>query len=181
MRDYRRLTPHAGCGYYSNVRLNPVRRKPVMPLRAVRPQHETRTRILDAAEELFMQHGFGGTSMRMLTARAGVNLAAVIEFVNHPPRYEECLARVQLCSLSADGKRGDAVEPEDGFIEAVVAVRCRHACIRGDIALEDAHTAPGLVSVDVKADAHSPDLDRLGSGVWHVSTCFDGVLAEHGA
>ena len=48
-----------------------------MPLRAVRPQHETRTRILDAAEELFMQHGFGGTSMRMLTARAGVNLAAV--------------------------------------------------------------------------------------------------------
>ncbi|HEX7055342.1 MAG TPA: TetR/AcrR family transcriptional regulator [Burkholderiales bacterium] len=48
-----------------------------MPLRAVRPQHETRTRILDAAEELFMQHGFGGTSMRLLTAKAGVNLAAV--------------------------------------------------------------------------------------------------------
>src|SRR5712691_8886626 len=48
-----------------------------MPLRAVKPQHETRTRILDAAEELFMQHGFGGTSMRLLTSRAGVNLAAV--------------------------------------------------------------------------------------------------------
>jgi AcrR family transcriptional regulator len=48
-----------------------------MSLRAVKPQHETRTRILDAAEELFMQHGFGGTSMRLLTTRAGVNLAAV--------------------------------------------------------------------------------------------------------
>ena len=48
-----------------------------MPLRAVKPQHETRTRILDAAEELFMQHGFEGTSMRPLTAKAGVNLAAV--------------------------------------------------------------------------------------------------------
>ena len=48
-----------------------------MPLRAVKPQHETRTRILDAAEELFMQHGFEGTSMRLLTAKAGVNLAAV--------------------------------------------------------------------------------------------------------
>ena len=48
-----------------------------MSLRAVKPQHETRTRILDAAEELFMQHGFEGTSMRLLTARAGVNLAAV--------------------------------------------------------------------------------------------------------
>src|SRR5215831_3735258 len=48
-----------------------------MSLRAVKPPHETRTRILDAAEELFMQHGFEGTSMRLLTARAGVNLAAV--------------------------------------------------------------------------------------------------------
>jgi len=48
-----------------------------MPLRAVKPQHETRTRILDAAEELFMQQGFEGTSMRLLTAKAGVNLAAV--------------------------------------------------------------------------------------------------------
>ena len=46
-------------------------------LRAVKPPHETRTRILDAAEELFMLHGFEATSMRVLTARAGVNLAAV--------------------------------------------------------------------------------------------------------
>jgi AcrR family transcriptional regulator len=50
---------------------------PAMSLRAVKPQHETRTRILDAAEELFMQQGFGGTSMRLLTSKAGVNLAAV--------------------------------------------------------------------------------------------------------
>jgi len=48
-----------------------------MTLRTVKPQTETQTRILDAAEELFMQHGFEGASMRMLTARAGVNLAAV--------------------------------------------------------------------------------------------------------
>ena len=48
-----------------------------MSLRAIKPPHETRTRILDAAEELFMQHGFGGTSMRLLTAKAGANLAAV--------------------------------------------------------------------------------------------------------
>jgi len=48
-----------------------------MPLRAIKPQHETQIRILDAAEELFMQHGFEGASMRMLTARAEVNLAAI--------------------------------------------------------------------------------------------------------
>ena len=48
-----------------------------MTLRSIKPPHETRTRILDAAEELFMQHGFEGTSMRTLTAQASVNLAAV--------------------------------------------------------------------------------------------------------
>ncbi len=37
----------------------------------------TKTRILDAAEQLFMEHGFEATSLRQLTAAAGVNLAAV--------------------------------------------------------------------------------------------------------
>jgi len=48
-----------------------------MSLRAIKPLNETQTRILDVAEELFMQHGFEGASMRMLTAKAGVNLAAI--------------------------------------------------------------------------------------------------------
>jgi len=38
---------------------------------------DTRERILDAAEVLFMEHGFDGTSMRMITVQAAVNLAAV--------------------------------------------------------------------------------------------------------
>lgn len=38
---------------------------------------DTRERILDAAEMLFVQHGFEATSMRMITGRAGVNLASV--------------------------------------------------------------------------------------------------------
>jgi AcrR family transcriptional regulator len=37
----------------------------------------TKTRILDAAELLFMEHGFEATSLRQLTTAAGVNLAAV--------------------------------------------------------------------------------------------------------
>lgn len=39
-------------------------------------QKDTRERILDAAERLFMEHGFDGTSMRVVTGEAGVNLAA---------------------------------------------------------------------------------------------------------
>ena len=38
---------------------------------------DTKSRILDAAESLFTEHGFEATSLRSLTAAAGVNLAAV--------------------------------------------------------------------------------------------------------
>ena len=37
----------------------------------------TKDRILGAAEELFAQHGFAGTSLRQVTSRADVNIAAV--------------------------------------------------------------------------------------------------------
>src|SRR6266513_6418043 len=37
----------------------------------------TKERILDAAEGLFMEHGFEATSLRSITATAAVNLAAV--------------------------------------------------------------------------------------------------------
>ena len=40
-------------------------------------QSETVERILDAAERLFMAHGYEGTSMRQITGEAAVNLAAV--------------------------------------------------------------------------------------------------------
>lgn len=41
------------------------------------PAPETRDRILDAAEALFVEHGFEATSMRMITGRAEANIAAV--------------------------------------------------------------------------------------------------------
>src|SRR5436189_1262804 len=48
-------------------------RKPVLDATSA----DTKTRILDAAELLFMEHGFEATSLRQLTAAASVNLAAV--------------------------------------------------------------------------------------------------------
>ncbi len=48
-------------------------------MRAIDAKHgpDTRERILDAAESLFVEHGFEATSMRMITGRAGVNLASI--------------------------------------------------------------------------------------------------------
>ena len=40
-------------------------------------QTPTKDRILNAAERLFAEHGFAATSLRMITAEAKVNLAAV--------------------------------------------------------------------------------------------------------
>ena len=73
-----------------------------MSLRAIKPQHETRTRILDAAEELFMQHGFEGSSMRALTTRAGVNLAAVNYHFGSKDALIEAVFRRRLDPMNAD-------------------------------------------------------------------------------
>src|SRR5260221_1137918 len=72
-----------------------------MALRAIKPQHETRTRILDAAEELFMQHGFEGASMRLLTSTAGVNLAAVNYHFGSKDALIEALFRRRVDPMNA--------------------------------------------------------------------------------
>jgi AcrR family transcriptional regulator len=72
-----------------------------MSLHSIKPPHETRTRILDAAEELFMQHGFEGTSMRMLTAQAGANLAAVNYHFGSKDALIEAVFRRRLDPMNA--------------------------------------------------------------------------------
>lgn len=42
-----------------------------------RSNQDTRDRMFDAAEALFLERGFDGTSLRLITTRANVNLAAV--------------------------------------------------------------------------------------------------------
>jgi len=105
-----------------------------MSLRTVKPQTETQTRILDTAEELFMQHGFEGASMRMLTAKAGVNLAAVnyhfgskdalIEAVFHrrlDAMNAERIAELERLEKEAAGK---ALTP-DAIIRAFIGASLR--------------------------------------------------------
>ena len=73
-----------------------------MSLRAIKPLNETQTRILDVAEELFMQHGFEGASMRMLTARAEVNLAAINYHFGSKDALIEAVFRRRLDAMNAE-------------------------------------------------------------------------------
>ncbi len=73
-----------------------------MNLRAIKPLNETRTRILDAAEEQFMQHGFEGASMRMLTAKAEVNLAAINYHFGSKDALIEAVFRRRLDPMNAE-------------------------------------------------------------------------------
>jgi AcrR family transcriptional regulator len=55
---------------------------------------DTKTRILDEAEKLFGQNGFNATSLRDITAAAGVNLAAVnYHFQSKDSLIEAVIAR----------------------------------------------------------------------------------------
>ncbi|MFT3760799.1 TetR/AcrR family transcriptional regulator [Thauera sp.] len=64
------------------------------------PQSETRDRILDAAERLFMEHGFEGTSMRMITSAANANLAAVNYHFGSKDALIQAVFRRRLTALN---------------------------------------------------------------------------------
>jgi len=66
----------------------------VRPATVERASGATQTRILDAAETLFMEHGFEATSLRAITAAAGANLAAVnYHFGSKEELFEAVLTR----------------------------------------------------------------------------------------
>ncbi len=77
---------------------------------------DTKQAILDAGEELLGQHGFAGTSLRQLTTRAGVNLAAVhYHFGNKEGLAQAVLAR-RIEPINAERlRRLDAVTAGLGY------------------------------------------------------------------
>ena len=66
----------------------------VIAFTSARGPAETKDRLLDAAEALFMEHGFEATSLRAITAAAGANLAAVnYHFGSKEALFEAVLTR----------------------------------------------------------------------------------------
>jgi AcrR family transcriptional regulator len=74
---------------------------------------DTRSRILDAAESLFVEHGFDATTLRMITAEAHANLAAVNYHFGSKEALIEAVFRRRLTWLNEQRIAAlDALEAE---------------------------------------------------------------------
>jgi AcrR family transcriptional regulator len=101
---------------------------------------DTRTRILDAAEDLFVKHGLETTTLRMITAAAQANLAAVNYHFGSKEALIEAVFRRRLTWLNEQRLAAlDAFEAEAGgaplkprqIVEAYFGVAIRMAADEG--------------------------------------------------
>jgi len=88
-----------------------------------RPSEVTRERILKAAERLFAERGYDGTSIRAIVAKARVNQAAInYHFAGKDGLYREVL-RAAFRALTADqiahAQETQAMSREDALAEFV--------------------------------------------------------------
>ena len=116
----------------------------------------TKDRILGAAEELFAQFGFAGTSLRQVTSHADVNIAAVNYHFGSKENLVNEVFRRRMDEMSEQrlSRLRDAVENNPGKLEPILA-----AFIQPALALTlDRH---GSAFVRVLARAYAEKNDRL--------------------
>ena len=84
---------------------------------------DTKERLLDAAEEIFAEHGYGGTSLRAVTTAAAVNLAAVHYHFGGKRELFQAVFERRVHGLNAERlRRLDELEqrPEPASVEELV-------------------------------------------------------------
>ncbi|HET7267122.1 MAG TPA: TetR/AcrR family transcriptional regulator [Oleiagrimonas sp.] len=95
--------------------------------RATTPSPSTKERILDAAEELFAQRGFAGASLRQVTSKAEVNLAAVNYHYGSKDKLIEEVFRRRLDTLNSQRLDALAALHDDATLEDVLEAYIRPA------------------------------------------------------
>jgi len=96
---------------------------PVSPPIPPTKREDTRERIIAAAGAAFAERGFRGTTIRQITARAGVNLAAVnYYFRDKEELYLRVLREAKQCAaqIAIDDLEGTPEERVGRFIERFV-------------------------------------------------------------
>ena len=122
---------------------------------AVAAHFSTKDRILGAAEELFAQFGFAGTSLRQVTSRADVNIAAV----NYPFGSKDNLInevfrrRMDVMSAQRLDALHAALENRPGELEPILAAFVKPALAMS----QDRHGGGAFIRVIARAYAEKND------------------------
>ena len=137
----------------------------------------TKDRILGAAEELFAQFGFSGTSLRQVTSRADVNIAAVNYHFGSKENLVNEVFRRRMDDMTARRLQAlrTAVEQHPGELEPILA-----AFVEPALALaQDRHGGGAFVRVLARAYAEKNDSLRkfLSDHYGHVLRDFAKAIA----
>ncbi|WP_293706417.1 MULTISPECIES: TetR/AcrR family transcriptional regulator [unclassified Stenotrophomonas] len=133
----------------------------------------TKDRILGAAEELFAQYGFAGTSLRQVTSHADVNIAAVNYHFGSKDNLVNEVFRRRMDEMTAArlGQLEQARSTQPGDLRAVLA-----AFVEPALALaQDRQSGGAFVRVIARAYAEKNDNLRK-----FLSDHYGHVLREFG-
>ncbi len=138
------------------------------------PAGATRTRLLEAAAEVFAEVGYQQAKIRQICARAGTNIALVnYHFGDKMGLYTEVLQR-SMRTGHVDAIRGalDQNGPPEGILRALIRARMRGMC-SGDLAdrqfriviheLAQPTPAMGRVIDDVTRPIYKRVLELIGA------------------
>ena len=146
----------------------------------------TKDRILGAAEELFAQYGFAGTSLRQVTSRADVNIAAVNYHFGSKENLVNEVFRRRMDEMSALrlSRLKTAMDQHPGELEPVLAAFVEPALAMA----QDRHGGGAFIRVIARAYAEKNDSLRkfLSDQYGHVlrdfgkaiATCVPGLSKE---
>jgi AcrR family transcriptional regulator len=136
----------------------------------------TKDRILGAAEELFAQYGFSGTSLRQVTSRADVNIAAVNYHFGSKENLVNEVFRRRMDEMS--GKRLSALKAAvdaSAGLETILAAFVEPALAMA----QDRHGGASFMRVIARAYAEKNDALRkfLSDHYGHVLREFAKAIA----
>lgn len=137
----------------------------------------TKDRILGAAEELFAQHGFAGTSLRQVTTRADVNIAAVNYHFGSKENLVNEVFRRRMDEMSARrlAQLQAALQQHPGELEPVLAAFVEPALAMA----RDRQGGGAFIRVIARAYAEKNDSLRkfLSDRYGHVLRAFAKAIA----
>ncbi len=140
-------------------------------------QFSTKDRILGAAEELFALHGFASTSLRQVTTRADVNIAAVnYHFGSKENLVNEVFRRrMDLMTAARLGQLDTALQQWPGELEPILAAFVEPALAMA----QDGQGGGAFVRVIARAYAEKNDNLRkfLSDHYGHVLRDFGKAIA----